>query len=191
MALKYWFGQKLKKRKGFSLTELLAAVLILSMVSAVVAGGIPVAKDAYEKITLSANAQVMLSTTISALRNVLCTARDIEEPKEGEDGSRLKFFDTSIQNYSLISKEGANSDLMLTWYADYTGDENKPIPHRLVSLGDQLDEQLHVTFDTVSYEDGIVSFKGMKVVDKTDKTKAYAQMKGGDNALLKIRLISE
>ncbi len=33
--------------RGFSLVELLVAILIVSMVAAVVAGGIPVAKNAY------------------------------------------------------------------------------------------------------------------------------------------------
>ena len=66
--------RKIDNKKGFSIAELLVAILILSMVSIVVAGGIPVARDAYYKITVSANAQVMLSTAISSLRNEIGTA---------------------------------------------------------------------------------------------------------------------
>lgn len=73
--------EKLKSRGGFSLGELLVATLILLMVSSVVAGGIPVARDAYNKVTIGANSQVLLSTTISALRNELGTATEIEPPK--------------------------------------------------------------------------------------------------------------
>ena len=56
---------KLHNRKGFSLAETLMAVLILLMVSAVVAAGIPMAREAYEKAVDAANAQTLLSTTIT------------------------------------------------------------------------------------------------------------------------------
>lgn len=68
---------KLKSRAGFSLAETLLAVLILLMVSTIVATGIPVAQNAYNKVVLAADAQSLLSTTISALRNELGTANDV------------------------------------------------------------------------------------------------------------------
>ena len=66
-------GLKLKKRlknqAGFSLAETLLAVLIMLLVSVIVANGIPVARNVYNNVIVGANAQVLLSTTVTALRN--------------------------------------------------------------------------------------------------------------------------
>lgn len=181
-------GLKTENRKGFSLTELLAAVLILSMVSAVVAGGIPVAKDAYEKITLSANAQVMLSTAISALRNELGTATQV---KVTDDGG-LEYFNSSINNYATITCPG--NDVIVTWYSK---NESGSIEHNLVSGKTGDNNQLHVKYYKKDGEDGvawdsdtgIVTITGLKVVDDSGNTKA--KMDGEDAAELKIRVIME
>ena len=42
--------RKLRSNDAFTLAETLLAILILLMVSAIVAAGIPVAKNAYEKV---------------------------------------------------------------------------------------------------------------------------------------------
>ena len=171
MRIKLWLKRKLNKRKGFSLTELLAAVLILSMVSAVVAGGIPVAKDAYEKITLSANAQVMLSTAVSALRNELCKASEVKKT----DTTVLEYFSTSIQNYSQISLKdkdgndtttpGTATDIVVIQYSHNTGSsENPPQPHKLVSAK-AGDDRLHVVYSSLNYANGVVEIRGLEVVE--------------------------
>ncbi len=69
---------RIKNRKGFSLAETLLAILILLLVSTIVATGVPVARDAYEKVVLSANAQTMLASAVSALREELGTAWDVK-----------------------------------------------------------------------------------------------------------------
>ena len=74
--------RKLKSRHGFTLAEVLMAVLILLMVSSVVAGGVPVAANAYYKVVDAANAQMLLSTTVTKLRRELAFASDVY-PKSG------------------------------------------------------------------------------------------------------------
>ena len=161
---------KRNNKQGFSLTELLVAVLILSMVSAVVAGGIPVAKDAYEKITVSANAQVMLSTTITALRNELCTASDIRI-----SGTTVRYYSSSIENDSelLIGKEKtdtAHDTILLKQYADYEkADDNvRALVSKAVG-----DKQLYVTYTSVTNGSGIITFNTLIVCDKTEKQYAH------------------
>ena len=67
--------KKLKRSQaGFTLAETLIAILILLMVSAIVAGAIPTASNVYVKTVDAANAQVVLSTAVTALRDELGTA---------------------------------------------------------------------------------------------------------------------
>ena len=77
--------KKLRNNKGFTLAETLLAVLILLLVSTIVATGMPAAKNAYEKIIVAANAQILLSTGATALRDELGTAWDV---KIEDDGSK-------------------------------------------------------------------------------------------------------
>ena len=70
--------KKLKSRRGFTLAEMLIAMLIVLMVAAVVAEGIPVAANALDKVQEASNAQLLLSTTMTALREELSMARDIQ-----------------------------------------------------------------------------------------------------------------
>ena len=108
-------GQKLKKRLrnhyGFTLAETLVAVIILLLVSTIVARGVPVAKNAYEKVVVGANARVMLTTAITALRNELSTAQRIEQIPPSDT--------KSISYYS--ADRGATSKLYIN-----NGDTNYP-----------------------------------------------------------------
>ena len=62
---------------GFSMAEMLLAMLILMMASAILAQGVPLAVDIYEKIVDSANAQVLLSTTMVRLRDEIGLTTEI------------------------------------------------------------------------------------------------------------------
>ena len=64
-------------RSGFTLSETLMALLILLMVTSIVAAGVPVAANAYNKVIMASNAQLLLSTTMTNLRDELGTAQDI------------------------------------------------------------------------------------------------------------------
>lgn len=91
--------RKFLKRDGFTLAETLLAVLILLLVSGIVATGVPVARNVYYKTVLSANAQVMLSTAISSLRDELGTAWDVEVIDE----HNIMYYSADIGWKSLMS----------------------------------------------------------------------------------------
>ena len=69
--------EKLRGQRGFSLAETLLAVLILLLVSVIVATGMPAAKNAYERVVVASNAQALLSTAATSLRNELGTAWNV------------------------------------------------------------------------------------------------------------------
>ena len=181
------WNRKHRRRAGFTLAETLLAVLILLLVSTIVATGVPVAKNAYEKVVLGANAQVLLSTTASALRNELGTAYG-EIAASGSEvtyssaatGARAKLFvrDNVIwrQNYVAVSFAGGSD----------TTEENEA--HPLLSEATAT-RDLYAVYAGVRYDrsSGIVTFDELRVCRK-DGDKAIATL-GGDGSL-KIRVIS-
>ena len=70
--------QYLKSRAGMTLTEMLAAVLILSMTATAVGGGVSVVKNAYKKTTQKAEAQMVLATTVELITDFLSDAQQVK-----------------------------------------------------------------------------------------------------------------
>lgn len=70
--------KKLESRQGFSLSEMLLSMLIIALTVSFIGGGITVLKDAYDRITLRADAQTLLSTVITSVSAELRNADDIE-----------------------------------------------------------------------------------------------------------------
>lgn len=180
--------KKLHNSSGFTLAETLLAVLILLMVSAIVAAGIPSAKNAYEKVVLASNAEVLLSTTITTLRNELGTAQDVKAPKPGDP------VDTTITYYNPT--RGASSKL----YVASGGEHDKEIMFQRYFSADGLvkadyaaaplvssktaTQDLYVTYTSVTYDKGIVTFSGLSV-NRTSGTEGLASRDE-----LSIRVIS-
>jgi type II secretory pathway pseudopilin PulG len=184
--------KKLKTASGFTLAETLLAVLILLMVSVIVATGIPAAKNAYEKVVLASNADALLSTTISSLRNELGAAK-ISTPVENNYVSYYSgaaSYDAASGHYvtsgtrSVICRNNSlNNDykfgtdpdkcIMLQRYAPLGGINYSPEMQaqmkavRLVSKA-ASNQNLYVTYDYVTYANGILTFTGLKVCRDSD-----------------------
>lgn len=92
---------KIRSSKGFTLAETLLTVLILLMVSVIVARGVPAAVNAYDKMVIGANARILLSTTVSALRDELTTATDVSVVSDGGT-TKVVYFSCRIGAYSQI-----------------------------------------------------------------------------------------
>lgn len=77
--------KKMINNKGYSLSELLMVVLILSLLVVIIGSGMGVVRNTYERITLQAESQTLLSTTIARVRDELRFAKDIkaDQPVEG------------------------------------------------------------------------------------------------------------
>lgn len=188
--------RKLKQQNGFSLAEMLVAVLILLMVSAVVAGGVPAASNAYSKAVDAANAQVLLSTAATALRDELGTARNVSI-----SGKTVRYYSADNGNYSELSMSGSDDRpvIMLTSYlgenvnnsgSDVSGESasatiygttEDTVQWELVS-GAAITKKLGLTYDSVSYDNGIITFTNLKVLKKSTVLAELGQ--------LEIRVIS-
>ena len=162
--------QKLKKSTGFTLAETLITVLILLMVSAVVAGGVPAAANAYQKAVDAANAHVLLSTTVNALRSELSTAWGVSE---NDSNSELIYYSARTGARTKIYNGNDTKTIMVQDYLmindDTTSQEQEGVnPDRLkhslvVRSGEKELDQFHVQFGNVKVEDDIITFETLGV----------------------------
>lgn len=75
---------KLNKRQGFSLTEMLATVLIMGFVGIIITTGAATVQRVYRKVVAHANAQTALTTTITLMKDQLAFA-DTESIGNGSE----------------------------------------------------------------------------------------------------------
>lgn len=150
---------KLNKRQGFSLTEMLATVLIMGFVGIIITTGAATVQRVYRKVVAHANAQTALTTTITLMKDQLAFA----DPESIGDGSGTGAFSGVSQTISfqnLNSGEqtitlnpgtdsgAANRGFTLTYTAsDGTGTSSTTLP----LLSDSaITSDLCVCFDTDS-----------------------------------------
>ena len=183
---------KLKDSRGFSLAETLLAVLILLLVSVVVATGMPAVTNAYNKVVLGANAKTMLSTAVTALHDEIGTAWQVEN---STDNKSIMYFNGSTGAKSMISS-AANQSIKVQDYMSLNDDlihstgATVGSAHDLV-YGSSIKPEMYVTFDTISYANGIVTITGLKVCKRTDDT-VLAELLGKDGIAinLTVRVVS-
>ena len=171
-----------KAQSGFTLVEMLMTVLILSMVSAVVAGGLPMAVNAYTNVVNTANAESLLSTAMTRLRDELGTASHVTPEENGisyrrSDGSAAKISfvapheaDAHTNDDESDDRDEGTDEQPGMWIEEYIGinlpegtDRNQ-FTHPLVAAEKGI-ENLYVNYSDLSYFDGILSFTGL-VVEK-------------------------
>ena len=160
--------KKLKNRSGFSLAETLLAVLILLLVSVIVANGIPAARNVYNNVIVGANAQVLLSTTVNALRNELGTARDVTV-----SGTDVTYYKSAIRAYSKLSLGSGTEGIQLLDYVNREdgtaipapGATDARSPHLLVTNA-ASNKDLYVTYDSVGPDEvnrDVIVFSNIEV----------------------------
>ena len=194
MKLSARIKKKLNNKAGFTLTELLLAVLILLMVSTIVAAGIPAAREAYENVVLASNAEILLSTTIATLRNEVGSASDLEIPGgtvNGDEttGSAITYYNTARGFSSEISMDSGGTDIQFVRYFEKPNSVLSGIlpiastKENLISDRTATND-LHVTYDTVSYNSrtGVVKFSKLSVFHGDDDTPLTHR----DNVYIKV-----
>ena len=176
--------KRLKSNRGFTLAELMIAMMIMLMVTGIAAGGIPVAINAYTKVVDTANAQVLLSTTITKLREELGTAENIRISGttityESENGSESRIYTT-------------DSGIMIREYADIVSDEtDKTYEHLLISKS-AANKNLYVTYSGASMDtsSGILTLKAVRVLHESGGELANLKCAENGDGEVKIRVLS-
>ena len=152
---------------GMTLTEMLAAVLILSMTAVAVAGGVVAVRDAFRKTTEKAEAQLVLATTAELMTDILSGAVDVRDggtdgPEflDGETGSWLR-----LQAVPYTDGQENRSGICRV-YVDDAGQETF-VP--LLSDG-AMAKRFYTDFDSenYSYVDGCFTVEDINVYYKQD-----------------------
>lgn len=156
--------RKIKNKSGFTLAETMVAVLILMFVGVIVAEGMPAARNAYNKVVLGSNAQVLLSTTVNALRDELSTSLEIKNVSttnnkaltyyNSETGSMSKLY--LNEDNVIMVQDYVKTDLLL---------DNKVSDARPLLSAAAKSDDLNVTYKSVSYDPSThnVTFEELKV----------------------------
>ena len=171
--------RKLNQQNGFSLAEMLVAILILLMVSSVVAGGVPAASNAYSKAVDAANAQVLLSTAATALRDELGTAKNVSI-----EGTTIRYYSADNGNYSELTVDGSDEKKPVILLTSYLGEKirnsttdlsagsgaattygagEETVQWELVSQAAST-KKLGLKYESVKYNNGIITFTDLKVL---------------------------
>ena len=142
--------KRIKDRRGFTVAELLITILILLMVTGVVAAGIPVAAEAYYKVVDTANAQLLLSTTVTTLRTQLETAQSVKIDESTKD---LVYY--TSQATATTSIESTETGIMFQPYmlaeSDGTYKPTATYTRPLVTASTATNN-LHTEYESLKYD---------------------------------------
>ena len=165
---------------GFSLTEMLVTLLIMTLVSTLLATGIPVAIDTYHKTVNSANAQIALSTTLTVLRSEIGTSTDVrvvggkiyyvtDEGYWASIGNPTPHGDATFRGLEKQYYTGTPESVTADSITGLTKMEDLCLP---VVSDSAITQPLHVTFsvETLNAGDKQVTISSLLVKDGVEST---------------------
>lgn len=171
---------KLLSKSGFSLAEMLMVVMVVLLSTAVIAAGIPAALRAYRNVSDSANAQVLLSTTLTKLKDELGSATDININNSTHKITYTNCFGSQSEIFPSTDAEG-NLTVFIKEYAygegnlfEVTEDVQKEGYIHPLASSEAANGNFSTTYGLIDYEDGIITVQDIKVVMK-DKELATAE----------------
>ena len=158
---------RIKQHNGFTLAETLMAVLILSMVTGIVAVGVPAATSAYKNAVDASHAQVLLSTTMTALRNELSTAKDVSAT-----GTIISYIDEDDRRSEITVED----DGIYLTKAKGIIEEDEPLVasgsganaiSRLLVSKEAATSNMYAQYTGSSFADNIIKITGLSVMRGT------------------------
>lgn len=103
---------KIHSEEGFTLSETLMTVVLIGLITMAMAGGIVAAKNVYQRISLRADAQTLLATTVSAVTEDLSSVSSCDA---------LQSSGSSQQTVILIQDDGTPVESNAFFYAESRG----------------------------------------------------------------------
>ena len=151
-------------RRGASLAETLVVIMIMLMVAGVMVAGIPAAADVLAKTSDASHSQVLLSTSMTALRDELSMAKDVK--RDEHDEQKITYTDAFGAKCVLTVSDGEGIHLEKVALPDGTAGTERTTYEGLLVSKEASTEGLYSTFTKAVLEDGIVKFEGLRVCKK-------------------------
>ncbi|MCR5097191.1 MAG: prepilin-type N-terminal cleavage/methylation domain-containing protein [Erysipelotrichaceae bacterium] len=148
--------EKKLNRKGFSLAELLLAIAILLLATGIVAAGIPAAISAYRKVVDAANAQVLLTTATTCLRDELDMSPEVQIA-----GDVITYVDE--HGWQCIMKNGSSLKGILV-----SRSSNNKTEDQLLVSDSAASKKFYIVYESVSKSGNVVTFTNLQVKKKDD-----------------------
>ncbi|WP_270303807.1 prepilin-type N-terminal cleavage/methylation domain-containing protein [Baileyella intestinalis] len=191
ISLKNAIGYLRKKGRntgGFTLTEMLVVVLLIGLLGTVTAAGIPAIRESYRNVKMRANAQTLLSTSISRTTDIFrnadlsTTDGNSKEPVflDGRNGVPVKLM--TVKEIFSTDDIGNSPGVIVEQYVirdengDYKADEdNQVMLLTEKTISDGMKQSLTYSYDTekgfFSGEITIYNSSGHKIVSQSFKVR--------------------
>ena len=158
--------KKLQERIGASLIETLATVVLLGLMGIAMTAGVVAVNRAYAKVVRKANEQILLSTTIVEMRDIIRHSTDYKE-KEGK-----KYFRTDKGYWVEFINPEDNSGISVQ-YNMYNLAEDTFTAHgapvALVPGKNGEISKIHSVFTAISdSKNGVYTIEGIRVKGDDD-----------------------
>lgn len=176
---------RLKETSAMTLTEMLAALLILSMTAVAIAGGVTAVKNAYQKVTQKAEAQQILSATAELMTDELSSALEDEDGGtdgwdflSGKNGIWMHFESNHEQGICKVYGDEepgtSNGDLGQNTVEENTADNADQGSKNGVSVPllsqAAMGNLFYTDYDSYIYEDGCFKVKDLAVYYRNEET---------------------
>lgn len=163
--------KKLRSQNGMTLTELLAAIVILGMIGTVLGGGVMMVKNVYQRTQDQANAEQALSLTAQLMTDEFANALEVKD-STGSSGSGELVSPLLRSGNSHLWLRFSAADWSGTgiekWYGDYTyNDADNKIPLLTQAA---IPDEYYTAFDGYTYSEETACFtvKNLAVYRKKD-----------------------
>lgn len=148
----------LKSKAGMTLIEVLAVLLILSMTSLLIGGGILMFKRTTKAVSKQTHAQQILMLTAECLTEELSDAREVQTDPLG----RLLFFSGKRDIWLCLETDAEHGICCV--------DIASGKPYALL-LEEVLDGRFYTDFESCVYEDACFVVKGLAVYPRKEREK--------------------
>lgn len=158
-------NKKIRRRKGFTLAETLIAIVLLLLATGIVTVGIPMAIEAYKKVTQAANAQALLSTTMTELRDKIAFSEDV---KVDSSNLTVTFTGENGRSYKISNQ---NTDSIKGIYMEDVTVGATKTDSRLLVSDEAASKELYAKYDSITYSSSnsdLITFNNVKVYRKSD-----------------------
>ena len=182
---------KIRNNKGFTLTETLMTVILVLLMTGAVAAGISIMNRTIRRIQNKANAEVLLSTTLtlisSDLKNTVAVVPDGEKKAEdgGETVKLLQIRENGTDAWigiendsSAAGSDAENGGIRKKYYTQTVNSEtgDREYQDTNISIGyvtkQAKTDTLYTTIGSITYSNHVLTIHDLEVKNTNDETQA-------------------